>query len=104
MMTSQRRTSVMNRVGPGSRHRAIWLLILVFIPGLASAQIQLGGLKWQDLYEKRSPGDTNRVKTLITSARAETAGANLHRGKGMRIESYTEDGKTNIVAKATDCL
>ncbi len=81
---------------------AFWAVILLTLS--AHAQIQLGGLKWQDTYDKRAPDDTNRVKTLITSAQAEVVGAGLHRGKGMQIENYTEDGKTNIIARATDCL
>ncbi|MDB6035132.1 MAG: hypothetical protein JWM16_5470 [Verrucomicrobiales bacterium] len=86
--------------------RAVLLCLAILLlpcPPLQAAA-QLAGLKLHDLYEKRSQSDTNRFKSIITSAQAELVGQNLYRGKTVRIDNYTEDGKTNLVVRANDCL
>jgi lipopolysaccharide export system protein LptA len=80
------------------------LLLACLFQERANSQVQMGGLKLQELYPKRGPGDTNRLKYLITSIRAQVAGPSRYRAQGMRIENLSEDGTTNIVAKATECF
>ncbi|HUR45570.1 MAG TPA: LptA/OstA family protein [Candidatus Saccharimonadales bacterium] len=90
----------------------VWRIIpalLLVLAGLsvrpmALAQLQLDGLKLQENYPKRWGGDTNRLKYAITSKKAQMAGPSRYRTQGMRIENFAEDGSTNIIAKATECL
>lgn len=60
--------------------------------------------KFPVFYDKTSPEQTNRLKTLITGAEAQVLGRDLYYVKQMRIESFDESGKTNLIAKAPECL
>jgi lipopolysaccharide export system protein LptA len=97
------------RLVPGSRlpivvHVLLAMLMTCLPENQANCQVQAGGLTLQELYPKRGPGDTNRLKYLITSTKAQLAGPSRYRAQGMRIENYTEEGATNIIAKATECF
>src|SRR3954454_23468708 len=85
-------------------HLLLAVLITCLPENRANCQVQAGGLKLQELYPKRGPGDTNRLKYLITSTKAQLAGPSRYRAQGMRIENFTEDGATNIIARATECF
>lgn len=92
-----------------SFHRVYWLLFIVqllaWLPcPSAYGQAHTTRPKFYDLYEKRYPGDTNRFKSIVSSEQAEIVGQNLYRGKGMRIANYSEEGSTNIIIQAPECL
>ena len=60
------------------------------------------GFKFPEFFE-RAPGQTNRLlKTLITGSEARPA-AGVYDVKDMKIETFEETGKTNIIARAPQC-
>jgi hypothetical protein len=62
------------------------------------------GFKIPEFYPISEKVPPNRMKMLVTGAEAEPYSAELVALKEMNLETYTVDGRTNIVAKAPQCL
>ncbi len=77
------------------------LLVLSFT-SLAQVKIT-GGFKYP-WYEKPGPDHPNRLVTLITGTDAELLPNDISLVKQMRLEHYPEDGITNLIATAPECL
>ena len=68
------------------------------------AQVKItGGFKYP-WYEKPGPDRPNRLVTFITGTEAEMLANDVSLVKQMRLEHYPEDGITNLIATAPECL
>jgi hypothetical protein len=57
-----------------------------------------------DYYVQAGTGQTNRLKSLVSGAEARPASSNRWWVTRMKIESWEPDGRTNLVARAPECL
>lgn len=62
--------------------------------------------KMPEYYDQTATGTTNRLKSMVTGARAMPAPGrpNLWALDQMHIENYELDGRTNLTATAPTCL
>jgi lipopolysaccharide export system protein LptA len=81
------------------------LLALLCFSSTLSAQIVSRGFRLFDYYDA-VPGknQTNLLKSQITGAEARPQANGLELITRVRIENYLEDGRTNLIAIAPECL
>ena len=61
------------------------------------------GFKNLEFYEGGGATQTHRLKSLISGAEARPLGSNWWVSQ-MKIEAYDPDGRTNLIARAPECL
>jgi len=97
-----------------NRRRWRWLAVgagflLLAVP-LLEAQLNRSGrgrnIVYPEFYEKAVLAGqlTNQLKGRLTLAEGEYLTNGLVLGKTMRLEEYTPEGRTNLVARAPECL
>lgn len=75
------------------------------LPGRAPAQLGVvKDFKYPEFYEQKPGGSKQALKTLVTGAEARPQLSGWVALKQMRIESYSEEGKTNLIIRAPECL
>jgi hypothetical protein len=62
------------------------------------------GFKSVDFYEQAAPNLTNRLKTIVVGAEALPQAGGLALVKKMQLDTFETDGRTNMVARAPECL
>jgi lipopolysaccharide export system ATP-binding protein len=71
----------------------------------ANAQLKLHDFKFAIPFEQtNAPAIRNRPKTLFTAGQARTLSNDFYRAEVVMIENYQQDGKTNLIIRAPDCL
>lgn len=83
---------------------AVLLLLASTLWAQLGAPGRIRDFKLPEFYDP-VPGQTpaRRLKTLVTGAEAQPDLSGFVAVKGMRIESYLLDGRTNLVARAPQC-
>lgn len=93
------------------RARGPWLLVLAAalalpVIGQIRSGIQATGWKFPERYELplMARGQTNRLKGMLMGAQGRHLSNQVYRVNQMQLEHYELDGKTNLIARAPECL
>jgi len=82
------------------------LLVVVAGPGQISQVATGGRLKFPDYYESQNAGSiqTNRLRGLLMAAQGHHLSNDVSLLTQIKLEHYQQDGRTNLVAQAAECV
>ena len=82
------------------------LLFVLPLAGQLSRRFKARDVKFPEFYENQMTGrsQTNRLKGLLMGAEGQYLSNEVFLVTQMRLEHYQPDGRTNVVAKAPQCL
>jgi len=85
---------------------AVVLLCVLPLAGQLTRQLKARDVKFPEFYENPMMGksQTNKLKGLLMGAEGQYLSNELFLVTQMRLEHYQPDGRTNVVAKAPQCI